>query len=207
MRYTCWSEVLWTAVVFMSRKKHEARSHKFPPVVECRRSLTTQCRTACIPTAPLNTTTSRRLNPAIHPSCNYRSFHFQQTRGRIVLDRAMKWLMACVFNQNCFTIFKARSLKWKVFLAVCLNNWWSVCWAESTPPSVEQRSQWGSSGGRQKFTCLLQSIADVERERDKYSFCGISMRRLSSESLGWKCFLFAIGIIIVQHLIIIIIKL
>lgn len=156
----------------MSRKKHEARSHKFPPVVECRRSLTTQCRNASIPTAPLNTTTSRRLNPAIHPFCNYHSFHFQQMRGRIVLDRTMKWLMPCVFNQNCFTIFKARSLKWKVFLAVCLNNWWSVCWAESTPPLVEQRSQWVSSGGRQKFTCLLQSIADVEWERDKYSFVG-----------------------------------
>lgn len=178
----------------------------FPPVVECRRSLATQRHTTCIPTATLNTTISRRLNPAIHPFCNYRSFHFQQMRGRLVLRRAMKWLMAsCVFNQNCFTIFKARSLKWKVFLAVGLNNWWSVCWAESKPPLVEQCSQWVSSGGKLQSTCLLQSVFDGEQTEVNDHFVRFQWEDCAPKSRlcdGNTCDL-AIGIITLQHLIMI----
>lgn len=158
-----------------------------------------QCRTACMPPAPRNATTSRRLNPATHPFCNYRSFHFQQTRGTDCSRPHHEMADGVCFQSQLFhNFFKVRSLKVES-LSRRLSEQLLKCLAEPSP----HRLQWSSAvndfqvGGRQKFTCLLQSIADVEWGRGTYSFCGIPMRRLSA-SLWDGCY-----IIIVRRLMII----
>lgn len=171
--------LLLTAVAFMSRKKHEARPHKFPQ----RRSLTTPCRATCMPTAPLNATISHRLNPAIHPSIHSAIIaHFIFSRWGDGLFWSEPWngRWCRVFSIRIVSQFSKRS-HWsgKSFLLFVWTT--GGVSAELSPHLL-----W-----KLKSTCLLQSVSDGERNEVNDHFVRFQWEDCVQVSTsGWKCLWF-----------------